>query len=177
MLFHKHAAGSGSSKVSLGREGCFKGVQGVCCSQVYKGEAYIDRLVLVQCNVEAIEGQCHRVQSCPALAAAMFVAGGDTEPNRGVVTARHHGVVAGALEVVELPIKGAVMRVTVDVADGTAGWVTAPLAVLDLADLVLATGQGRANHVAIGFTPALASAVLIHRGFAFLQAGKHQTSV
>lgn len=106
----------------------------------------------------------------------MFVAGGDTEPDGGVVTACHHRVVAGALEVVELPIKGAVMWVTVDVAEGSAGWVTAPLAVLDLADLVLATGQGRANHLAFGFTPAPASAVLIHGVFAFLQAGKHQTS-
>ena len=106
----------------------------------------------------------------------MFVAGGDTEPNGGVVTARHHRVVAGALEVVKLPIEGAVMRVTVDVAESSAGWVTAPLAVLDLADLVLATGQRRANHLAVGFTPALASAVLAHRVLAFLQAEKHRAS-
>lgn len=132
--------------------------------------------MLAQNNVQALEGQCHRVQSSPALAAAMFVAGGDTEANGGVVTARHHCVVAGALEVVELPIKGAVVWVTVDVADGSAGWVTAPLAILDLADLILTTGQGRANHLAFGFTLAPVSAVLIDEGFAFLQAGKHQTS-
>lgn len=106
----------------------------------------------------------------------MFVAGGDTEPSGGVVTACHHRVVARALEVVKLPIEGAIMRVAVDVADSSAGWVAAPLAVLDLADLILTTGQWRANHLALSFTPALASTVLAHRVLAFLQADKHQAS-
>lgn len=103
----------------------------------------------------------------------MFIAGGDTEPNGGVVTARHHRIVAGPLEVVKLPIEGAVMWIAVDVAESSAGCVTAPLAILDLADLVLTTGQRRANHLAIGFTPALASAVLANKVLAFLQAEKH----
>jgi len=105
-----------------------------------------------------------------------WFAGGDTEPNGGVVAARHHRVVAGALEVVKLPIEGAVMRVAVDVAESSAGCVAAPLAVLDLADLVLSTGQRRANHLAVGLTPALASAVLAHRVLAFLQAEKRRAS-
>lgn len=102
----------------------------------------------------------------------MFVANGDAEAKGGVVTGRHHCVVAGALEVVKLPIEGVVMRVTVDVAHSRAGWETAPLAVLDLADLLLTTGQCRANHLAAGFTAAPARAVLAHKGLAFLQAEK-----
>ena len=74
---------------------------------------------------------------------------------------------------VKLPIEGVVMRVTVDVAHSRAGWETAPLAVLDLADLLLlTTGQCRANHLAAGFTAAPARAVLAHKGLAFLQAEK-----
>lgn len=77
---------------------------------------------------------------------------------------------------VKLPIEGAVMRVAIDVAESSAGWVTAPLAILDLADLIFTTGQCRANHLAVGFTPAPASAVLAHRVLALLQAEKHRTS-
>lgn len=73
---------------------------------------------------------------------------------------------------VKLPIEGVVMRVAIDVAQSRAGWETAPLAVLDLADLLLTTGQCRANHLAAGFTTALARAVLAHKGLAFLQAEK-----
>lgn len=73
---------------------------------------------------------------------------------------------------VKLPIEAVVMRVAVDVALSPAGWETAPLAVLDLADLFLTTGQCRANHLATDFTAALAGAVLAHKGLAFLQAEK-----
>lgn len=106
----------------------------------------------------------------------MFVARGDAESNGGAVTAHHYSVVTGALEVVKLPIEGAAMWVTTNVAENNVGWVPAPLAVLDLADLILTTGQRRANHLATGFTPALVSAVLAHRILAFLQAEKHQLS-
>lgn len=77
---------------------------------------------------------------------------------------------------VKLPVEGVVMWVTVDVAESSAGWVTAPVAILDLADLILTTGQRRASHLAVVFAPALASAVLANKVLAFLQAERHGAS-
>lgn len=102
----------------------------------------------------------------------MFISGGNPKAGSGVIAGLHHSVVAGTLEVVKLPIKGGVMWVAVDVARSSAGCITTPQAILNLADLIWTTRQRSARHAAISPTLTPARAVLCHDAFSFLQ-GRH----
>ena len=103
--------------------------------------AYVDRLALPEGHVKVLQGEGDRVQGCPAWIAPVFIPRCDDKRGAGVIAAGlHQGVIAAALEVVQPPVKHGVMRISVDVAKGCLGRVAAPLAILDLANLLRVAG-------------------------------------
>lgn len=139
-----------------------------CVPLHLRGSTYLDLFVFPQSNVNVFQGDRNGVQRRPGRASSVFISGGHGERLGRIVAGLDDGIIAFALEVVESPVKGDVVRVPVDVAGGGVWRVASQDSLLHLADVVRFTRLVTASDSAVLSAHAFALAVGLPEGFVFL---------
>lgn len=125
-------------------------------------------LMLPHCDVEVLQMQGDRVKDRPRLTTSVFISTGHRELNRCIPTGLRHGIIAGTLVMVKLPIVGRVVWVTVHVADGGVRFVTSQIAALNFANLSRSTRSRLALHSIVASTVAPLPTSFFPEHFPFL---------
>lgn len=129
---------------------------------------YMHNVVLFNEDRCSIHSNVDRVNGCPSWVTPVFIACYDTKAVGGVSTCLSHGVSARSLEVMNCAIKSCIMRISIDVADCCAWWVTAQCAILDLADFIFSTWHWITSHVIFSIACTYTLTILCYKCFSLL---------